>query len=360
MLALSRRMQAGVRLSTYVLAAFGMATNAAVMQVIWSPSNRETFKDLKHYTYLALNSAFGVFIFALELLVWLSECFWPAVEAFCPETRKLVGVQLFKMIGREALGTALRFMVSFSYFAFALSRIGLVGQKQIKLIRVVSEAKLWQFFVFTASLSVGLSWIKFFKYSVNWEQSDLNFPVSKEFDLLTPYLSKSAFFDFYFVYNCMSDLVNYVLFVAICFVIDLVTVIKLKRVLKEKLNRLQKMNANKSMIMSKTIELEDAVHRNARLVVVNTIIGLLLKLPGAVMPVINAYAQFYYKVLDITVDKPAFDQFYTFLFDTGLYFLFQDLANFFYLLSLSLQYFIYNRFDIKFNLSSSSSLSPKN
>lgn len=82
--------------------------------------------------------------------------------------------------------------------------------------------------------------------------------------------------------------------------------------------------------------------------------SLLLKLPLASISVVNAYAQFYYEHDDERhlrrFLKPHFDNFYSAFFHTGFYATSQNAADLLYLVSLSIQIFIYNSFDKKFKM----------
>lgn len=83
------------------------------------------------------------------------------------------------------------------------------------------------------------------------------------------------------------------------------------------------------------------------MVVLNSTIGILFKLPVSLVPLINVVAQFYYKNDNNSFAHPGFHEFYLTLYITGLNILLQDLSGFLYTLSLSIQMFIYKRFDKK-------------
>jgi hypothetical protein len=130
--------------------------------------------------------------------------------------------------------------------------------------------------------------------------------------------------------------------------IDLVMIVKLKTVLKEQLLKSHILFASSSKSESKASEFEAAFHNSSKMVVINTAIGLLFKLPTSILPLLNAYAQFYYKDINARSEKPGFDRLFSFLFVTGFYWNLADLANLFYSLSMTTQFFVYKRFDKKF------------
>ena len=84
------------------------------------------------------------------------------------------------------------------------------------------------------------------------------------------------------------------------------------------------------------------------MVVINTIIGIFFKFPLSFISILNAYATYYFKDYKMLLFKPAFGEFYLLLLKTGVYSLIINLSDFLYIFSISIQIFIYIRFDKKF------------
>jgi len=122
---LNKRVQIVFKISKYLMSLTGIVTNLLVILVIWNKNNTDLFKQFRQYSYLWLNSLFNIFILVIEILSWMTECFYP-FEVFCPEIRKLIFIQYIKIIFVECLVTAFRFMSNFTYVAFALNRISLL------------------------------------------------------------------------------------------------------------------------------------------------------------------------------------------------------------------------------------------
>ena len=287
-------------------------------------------------------------ISVIELLSWMTECFYP-FEVFCPEIRKLVAIQFFKIIFKECFVTMLRFMLNFTYVAFALNRISLIGKDHGKLVTFMSELGVKKYIGITLLISISLSWIKGFKYEINYfyPDPDSNFPMPNEMDILLTSPYSSRFIDFYFTFNSISELVNYLVFVVICIIIDICMVVKLRKTLNEKNKKSDSMN--KTQNQNKKAENEEAVKKAIKMVVLNSSIGILFKLPVCIIPLINMFAKFYYKNKSSKYSHPSFHIFYTsMLIDCGFSTLIQDMSHLFFTLSLSIQMFIYNRFDKKF------------
>ena len=158
-----KKIQIALKISLYPISIFGLITNCIVVMVILKKENTDLFKDIKQYDYFYLNSIFCMMIFVIELLPWMTECFYQ-FEVFCPEIRKLVAIQFFKIIFTECFVTMFKFMCNFAYVAFALNRISLIGKDHGKLVKFISKVGIEKYIVVTLLISSLLSWIKGLKY----------------------------------------------------------------------------------------------------------------------------------------------------------------------------------------------------
>ena len=244
----------------------------------------------------------------------------------------------------------LRLMCSFTYFAFALNRISLIGIYHGKLVTYFSELGIKVFIGITIFISSSLSWIKGFKYEVNYFFPFLNYPMSTEMDITI--INSNSFNDAYFIINFICDLFNYVLFVIICVIIDICMVVQLRDVLGEKTKKIGTMILKAALNQNETkkSENENIVNIAIKMVVINSAIGIFFKLPASIIPLLNVVAEFYYKDKMNKFNHPDFGEFYSSLLNTELYSLIHDISYFLYTLSLSIQIFIYNGFDKKFQI----------
>ena len=142
-------------------------------------------------------------------------------------------------------------MSNFCYLAFAFNRIALIGQKHGKFIKFISSMAIWKYLLGSLLISLMFSWIKFFKYSINYGQDELNFPIWNELDISTPFASLPFILHFYMIFNCISDLINYLVFVILCFLVDLKMLLKLKSTVGESIQRIKLMGINEMRINSK-------------------------------------------------------------------------------------------------------------
>ena len=354
---LNKKLQSAFKIGQYLMALLGIVTNLLVVIIILHKNNKDTFKGLNHYSYLWLNSVFNLLTLTITILSWISECFYP-FEAFCPEIRKVIFNQFFKIIFKEVIVTLLKFMCNFTYVAFALNRIALIGKDPSKLVKFISELDIRVYTLVSFLISSSLSWIKYFKYKLNIFQPHLNYPILNESDMifmanydLERYLDKFSSYQIpdrlYFIYNSISDLINYVVFLIICMVIDILMVVRVKQTLDDKLKWYVK-GTNSQKYDSKTKENDNVVNKLIKMVVINTILAVLSKLPCSFLSVVNLYATFYFRNYDNQFNSPIFGEFYSYLLDSGFYSLIVDIYEFLFVVSISIQFFIYKRFDKKF------------
>ena len=124
-------------------------------------------------------------------------------------------------------------------------------------------------------------------------------------------------------------------------------VVQLRRTLEEKTKKSETMNQTKQNDTKKA-ENDKAIKKAIKMVVLNSVIGIFFKLPASFIPLLNVVAEFYYKNKINKYNHPDFGELYSMLLNTELYSLIQDISYFLYTLSLSIQIFIYIRFDKKF------------
>ena len=225
-------------------------------------------------------------ISVIEIFSWMTECFYP-YQVFCPEIRKLVAIQFFKIIFKECLATGFRLMCNFTYVAFALNRISLIGKDHGKLVTFFSDLGIKKYIGITVFISASLSWVKYFRYNVNYYDDDSGFPILNEI-----LFDKSGFSKAYYILSSLSSFVNYFLFVVVCSIIDICMVVQLRRTLEEKSIKSALMDQKQNE--AKKAENEEAANKAIKMVVLNTTIGIFFKLPVSFIPILNFFAEFYY------------------------------------------------------------------
>jgi hypothetical protein len=150
-------------------------------------------------------------------------------------------------------------MCNFGYLAFSLNRLSLIGKDHGKVVKFMSEVGFKTYIGVTFLISSIFSVIKYFRYHVNEDQPTSNYPISNEFDLfVTDYKTNENInlTHAYFIINSISDIINYVIFVIVCAILDVYMVIRLKRTIDEKMNS-AKSTSQTSQVSNKKEESKD-------------------------------------------------------------------------------------------------------
>ena len=340
-----------IKILSYIVSLFGIITSLLVIITILHKKNKELFKEFKQFSYLWINSLFNLLIFIIQMLSWMSECFYPYV-VFCPEIRKSIFVQVFKMVFKECLINSFRLMCNFTYVAFAFNRISLIDKDHGKFVKFFNTIGKKTYIGICFLISCGFSVIKYFKYEINYEGIESDFPIF--IDNRMPNSFKDVLNDVFYILNMINDLLNYVLFEIVTSIIDIYMVLRLRRVLDEKFKQSESLIKDAKKLENMKKEHEEALKKANKMVILNTTISILFRMPIAFLPIINVYAEFYYKAdlklfTSNRIEHPNFDIFYFFLIDSGFYQIINDLSDFLYTFSLSILLFIYLKFDKKFH-----------
>ena len=341
---LSFKFITAITIMSYIVSLLGITSNSIVIYIISSKKNSDLFKGIKQYNYLRLVSVYSIIMLIIQLLSWMSECA-KTYDAFCPEIRKYVAIQFFKVIFKESFVTALRFMSNFAYVAFALNRISLIGKSHGSIVRFFSEVNIKTYTIVTSLISIALSVVKGFRYKINYDHSEQSYPIQFEQDI---WFKFSWDRDAYVIVNCICDILNYVVFVAIHIGIDIFLVVKLKNTINQKLVSATFPKAVDEKKIKKK-ENEDSVNQAIKMVVLNTTLSTLLKLLLSFIPFVNVIAEFYFKS-SFKDNHPRFGSFYGRINILGIYEMIPVLADFLFTVFISVQLFVFIKFDRKIKL----------
>lgn len=363
---LSKKLGVAVKIATYLACLAGLVTNSILIAALMSTRNTDLFKDYKHYTYLRLLAFLSGITLTIQMTGWLTECAYP-YELLCPRARKFVAAQLYKLVFNECLGNTLKFMCNFVYVAFAFNRIALIGKDHCKLTKFMCDVSVRGFVSTCAALSLVLSVIKCFKYRVNFGHPESEYPTSNELDANSHSGKDHGLFALFYILNTVSDLLNFFGFVCVNFGIDVYMAVRMRNTLDDKCKRLAQVihMVNQMLLVEsnnvtaaatavnkkKETNNEEALNNAIKFVVLNTLIGVLFKLPMSFLSLVNLCAEFYYHYGSYASVHPRFGEFYSFLKMSGFYFLLADWANFLYVFSLAIQLFVYASFDKKVKVS---------
>lgn len=295
---------------------------------------------------MRINSVCSCLILCIQLSSWLNECLSPA-NVFCLEIRKFVSFQYFKVIVQDVVATALRFMINFSYLAFAFNRISLIGKEHNKLTKFFSDIELKKYIGVCLVISVGFSIIKYFSVEINFGDPNYSYPSSTDLESFISLEQRSDFNVAFYVINFISDIANYVLFFFIHFSIDVGMLVRLRRTLNEKLDK-SKAYSTKEKLEKKKSENEAALHNAISMVIVNTSLGVLLKIPSSFYSVTYLIIRTCLKDSNYSEYYKALGRFFYACTILRICEMSVALFDFLYLLSISVSLFVYRHFDKKF------------
>ena len=325
---------------SYMLPIFGIVTNLLVIITISSKKNKEEFKDIKQYEYLRMNSICNCLILLIHMISWLNECIYP-FQVFCPIIRKTIFMQWFKIIVQETFMTALKFMNNFTYVGFAFNRISLIGKDHNKMVKFMSDLGIKKYIVFSLFISFGLSVIKVFEYDINPGFALFSYPISYDYNYARFKQPNSIFYIFSFI----SDLFNHVVFLLINLAIDIGLIVKLRQTLNEMLEK-AKVYSTKAQQEAKNKENENVMNNARSMIIWNTSLNLILKLPSALYSFFYLYAH----VLKPNINDHLvfFDFFFYVCIEADFCNMFIQLSDFLYFICISIQLFFYKHYDKKF------------
>ena len=338
-----------INIVSYPLSIFGILTNLFIIITISSKKNKEDFKGIKQYNYLRINSICSCLILIIHLFSWLNGCFYP-YQIFCSEARKTLFLQYVKIVIVEVFETSLRFMNNFTYIAFALNRISLIGKDYNKLVKFMSDVGIKKYTAVCFLISIGLSSVKFFSYRINYGKGD-NYYYPTEYSFILLYDNggekKSTLF---FTFNFISDLLNYLVFLLIHLSIDIVMIVKLRQTLNEKLEK-AKAYITKDQQEKKKKENETAVNKAILMVILNTALNIIFKVPTLIYSIIDFYESIYRLDFNYLANHGGFGRFYiTFCHDAYFCHMFLRLSDLLFFISISIQLFFFVHFDKKFKI----------
>lgn len=286
---------------------------------------------------MRLVSVFNILTLSVNILSLTYEC-QTASGIYCSPIQTHASAQYIKIIVGEFLSSVFRLMSNFAYVGFSISRLSLIGKKHGKFIKNISSASITVYIIVSFIFSVSLSIVKLFRYQVIFFQDYLfnqQYPVPYDRNFNNIYSHnfkiKARVIN---VFNAICDLTNYLIFMVINTVLDLMLIAKLKKTLSEL------MNANKR-------ENQLVLLRVITSIALYALLSTFLKLPSAFKPVLDSihldseihFAYTFEKIDDFYENICLFSRFC---------FMFEKLAAFLFSLSLSICIFFYYILDKKF------------
>ena len=154
----------------------------------------------------------------------------------------------------------------------------------------------------------------------------------------------------YVIISLISDFLNYFVFVILNLSIDIYMLVRLRRTLKEKMQRFAKLS-DKKQAKQKKLEMSHSINNAIRMVIVNSTFNILFKMPQILVPLENAIETFYFhgKIYDCVYNPITchlgISTFSEHLRDSFVYYMLPDLSEWLYNILISIQLFLYAHFD---------------
>ena len=307
----------------------GIVHNCLTILVI---RNKDKKKEFSHsiYKFIQINCIFNILYCMVISFNLMSSCVFYTSSVFCSSVYQKDSVQMSKIILIQFLGSALKMCSNFSYLSFSISRLVLISRhKENKSQTKLSTHFFTVYFTVLMVSSCSLSIFRLFQFTINFEKGyrkDFPFEVrNEEFckDNLNKFQCK-LFNSFKLTNHFFNDILCVILNV----VVDISMVIIFKKHLKNKLIHIidtdQRMNIHKS---KKNLN---------RMVLVNSCIYIFSHLPEFVT----------------TIMLIAFSKDISIFCDTNLSCdLINEEAEFFCLISIVFQFFIFRFYDKNFRAS---------
>lgn len=180
---------------------------------------------------MGLNAITNLLILMIQMLDLTTEC-QGFGGIFCSSIRHIPFIQYFKIIVGEYVCNVLRLMSNFTYVAFSLNRLSLVGKSHGKLVVYVSSLTVRKYLTRVMLLCLILSVVKIFRYHPNFYSPDETYPTQIIF--LINRVSFSLMF-VYLSFNLLFDFINYIAFLIFNLVVDVLLVVALHKTMTEKL-----------------------------------------------------------------------------------------------------------------------------
>lgn len=343
-----------VLVATPVASLFGFVLNLLVIGVLVNKSFVKEFKE-KQYTFMVAVSAFNALVCFFQALSIINECQRPA-QLFCSTIRKSHVTQYYKIVFLEFFQHFFISLSNCSYLAFGLCRISLVGIKHSRFIRFVSETGVKKLLASFVVYSCLISLVKPFRHKLNDSlygggNTATTFPEPS-------FLGSSVFhtnrhvFKLVFFANIVYDFVNYCCYVLLIIVVDVVMLVKVRQVLRDKEKKACDQSEEKRSKMKK--ENRESFKMLVKFVVFNSASNMCLKLPSCFTSLNDIrifFSNLYYFVVASTYVYDA----YVFPYPLGYLCVvtkvcqvFQLLGRFLLVVSLSSNFFFLKKFDRNF------------
>jgi hypothetical protein len=307
----------------------GIIHNGLTILVIRNKSKKKELSE-SMYKHIIINSVFNTIYCTITILKLVNTCVFHDWSVFCSTVYQEIWAQNLKIFLIHFLGTSVKLCSNFSYFIFSLSRLLLITKHKDRILnRETNKIYIIIYIIALIFVSCVLSAFKIFQYEINY-----NMDFSKEYPMeirdekycnSESHKFECKLFD---AFKIANRSLNDVLFLILNFFIDIILLIKFKRHMNRKLGQINDSAQHKVIEKSK---------KNVnRMIFFNSLIYIVSHLPEFVITLILIiYAR---KISAFCKEKISCD-------------LLNEEAEFFSLISMVCQFYVFKIFDNNFRSS---------
>lgn len=266
-----------ILITALLFSVLGMINNFVVIVVVFHRKNTKTMRE-KHYYYMCLHCLFAAFVCFIHLISLLSECQYP-LGLYCSSVREITGIQYLKIV-LDYFDNSSRLLLNFTYFGFSMCRLARIGNKHNKFTVFIKDLGMIKYMAVSVLISAGLSVSKIFQYKINFNFPLMAYPLIIHQNMMS--VVNNGEFDVGYIvfnfFNCLYDFVNYLVFVLIHLGVDILLIVKLKRITQEREVKLEEMKCTNEIEKIKQ-ENKKSKRRTYLMVLFSSLVNFLTKIP---------------------------------------------------------------------------------
>ena len=312
------------------LCLMGLVNNILTIVVIRNRSKRKEF-DQSMYKHIQINALFNIIYCLIMPFKLINTCIYFGSGIFCSRLYQMESIQYFKIIFIQYLGNVIRICSNFTYVVFSLSRLFLITIHKDRITsRRKSSRLVFIIYIFgLLAFSSLFSLFKLFQYRVNiFLDTRRDFPLEIRDEFYCSNMSHSFECRLFNTFKIANRSLNDILFVFLNVLIDLILIRKFRQHLNNKLDQIADSNQHKLIEKSK---------KNLnRMILYNSLMYVLSHLP-----------EFVFTILLIVYSGQILN-FCNFYLSCDLI---NEEAEFFGLISIVGQFYIFKFFDKNFSAS---------
>jgi hypothetical protein len=314
-----------------LLCSFGIINNIMNLIVIENRAKKKEFNQAM-YRFIEINSIFNIFYCSIMILKLINTCIFNKSSVFCSNVYENESSQYFKIIVIHFLGNSMKLGSNLSYLLFALSRLILITLDKENNVKRKHNKIVYAFYLllifFTCSI---ISTFKLFQYRINETLTDQkDFPYEIRDEAFCGINENDVKFQcrLFNGFKILNTVLNDILLLVLNLIIDLVLLKNFHKHLDKKLRQI--------LDIDHKMKIEKAKKKINRMIFFNTFLYLLSHLPEFLTAlVLIVYAN---RISDFCQNNFSCD-------------LLNEEAEFFSLISIVCQFYVFRIFDKNFKMS---------